>query len=118
MVSMSSPGGGALDATGLQLQGLLDATLTYDGPLGYHKLPGDSGARAVTLWAPTAQSVELMQWDGPQGGSAKVQAMTPGPQGTWSLPVPDTWYSTYYKYRCGASWCQGPGVSAAAAGAC
>ena len=26
--------------------------------------------------------------------------MTPGPQGTWSLPVPPGWEGSYYKYRC------------------
>ena len=46
----------ALDATGLQLQGALDAFCTYDGPLGYRRVTG-SGGGAVTLWAPTAQKV-------------------------------------------------------------
>ena len=55
----------AIDATGVQLQGVLDSLFTYDGPLGYHRgsppLKGGAAAGgkggAVTVWAPTAQKV-------------------------------------------------------------
>ena len=34
--------------------------------------------------------------------------MTPGPQGTWSLPVPPGWEGSYYKYRCALNIQQWP----------
>lgn len=47
----------ALDATGVQVHGALDALCTYDGPLGYHRAAKGAGGGSVTVWAPTAQQV-------------------------------------------------------------
>ena len=53
----------ALDATGVQVHGALDALCTYDGPLGYHRTAAGAGPRAgggtVTVWAPTAQQARV-----------------------------------------------------------
>ena len=54
----------ALDATGVQVHGALDALCTYDGPLGYHRTAAGAGPQAgggtVTVWAPTAQQVRCV----------------------------------------------------------
>lgn len=48
LVSLSDASGSALDGTGVQLQGVLDDALAYDGPLGDHAAPGQPGQHAVT----------------------------------------------------------------------
>ncbi|GAX86296.1 hypothetical protein CEUSTIGMA_g13708.t1, partial [Chlamydomonas eustigma] len=90
----------ALDATGVQLQGVLDDLFTYDGPLGYHSAESySSDVGSVRVWAPTAQKVELLWWPGPRGGTPEVHDLRPGGKGEWSMPAPRAWDGSYYKYR-------------------
>ncbi|GIL87906.1 hypothetical protein Vretimale_6300 [Volvox reticuliferus] len=98
LVSVHDAAGEALDATGLQIQGVLDETLTYDGPLGDHLNPA-SGGNAITLWAPTATDVKLLHYRAPRGGNPEVFQMTRGSGGTWTLLRPDDWLWSYYTYR-------------------
>jgi Carbohydrate-binding module 48 (Isoamylase N-terminal domain) len=78
------PSQASLRRAGLQTQGILDELCTYDGPLGAEA--GDDGVR-VRVWAPTAQRVELLLYDAPRGGDARVVAMVPQPRGAWSAEV-------------------------------
>ncbi len=59
------------------------------------------GCCAPAVWAPTAQSVELLWFKSARGGQATPLPMQPnvlGP-GVWSAELPDGALWTYYKYR-------------------
>lgn len=83
----------------------------FDGKLG------DTDG-TVTVWAPTAQAMELLKFEAPEGGEAEVFQMQRGPKGTWTLPRPSNWDKHFYVLRCDLSelansslcqtclWCQ------------
>lgn len=56
-LSAAAADGAPLDATGVQIPGALDALFVYDGALGP---TFEGGGVALRVWAPTAQSVELL----------------------------------------------------------
>jgi hypothetical protein len=115
-----------LDATAVQTAGALDDFFATDAPLGDWADPG-SGARTFSVWAPTAQRVELLVWaDGPdyaldpRTGAPRSPAdarraarrlppsvvldLSRGPGGTpeagvWSAPRPREWTGKAYKLR-------------------
>ncbi|HEY0510282.1 MAG TPA: hypothetical protein VGH73_00160, partial [Thermoanaerobaculia bacterium] len=82
-------GGGALvDATGLQIQGVLDDRYAYNGPLGATFAAGDpSRTPTLRVWAPTARSVNLHLFsDSNPATTDTVYAMTADPAtGVWSV---------------------------------
>jgi pullulanase-type alpha-1,6-glucosidase len=95
-VSASGPSGELLDATGLQLPGVLDDLYAYDGPLG---ATFASGAPTLRVWAPTARSVTLHLFerhDSPQG---EVLPMRLDGRGVWSAAGPPEWRGRYYLYE-------------------
>ncbi|GFR45769.1 hypothetical protein Agub_g7223 [Astrephomene gubernaculifera] len=98
LVSVHDARGAALDSTGVQIQGVLDETLAYDGPLGDHPDPSTAG-HAITVWAPTAQDVKLLHYREARGGTAEVFQMTRGSGGTWTLPRPADWLWSYYTFQ-------------------
>lgn len=51
------------------------------------------------MWAPTAQSVQLVHYSAARGGGEDVHAMVEGEKGVWTLEVPETWRWQYYTYR-------------------
>ena len=55
-VSAADAGGTALDATSVQIPGVLDDLFAYDGPLG---VSWTDGVPTLRVWAPTARSVTL-----------------------------------------------------------
>ncbi len=55
--------------TAVQIQGALDQLKMYNGPLGPHVTEEGVG---IHVWAPTAQAVELLLWEGPRGGEPLV----------------------------------------------
>jgi hypothetical protein len=69
---------------GVQIPGVLDQLKFYEGPLG-----AEITKDAVTLrvWAPTAQSVELLLWDRPRGGEPQTLPMTEDRLGVWTVEV-------------------------------
>ncbi|MBI5928104.1 MAG: pullulanase-type alpha-1,6-glucosidase [Chloroflexi bacterium] len=91
--------GSAVDATGLQIPGVLDVLYTYDGKLG----PVYS-ADGITLsvWAPTARSVTLHVFaDSNKDTESVTTPMTVDPAtGVWSTSgsVAD-WNGKYYLYE-------------------
>ena len=67
------------------MQGVLDEGFYYDGPLGTAEGQGETH---FGLWAPTAQSVELLVFDGPQNESpAESTVMQRGSAGSWTFQV-------------------------------
>ncbi|HEU4405241.1 MAG TPA: pullulanase-type alpha-1,6-glucosidase [Polyangiaceae bacterium] len=96
-VSAAGEGGALLDATGVQTAGVLDDLYTYDGPLGVEwrgKRP------ALHVWAPTARSVKLHLFDGPNAAEpfAKLP-MGRGERGVWSIEGAPSWGRKYYLYE-------------------
>jgi len=94
-----------VNATGVQIPGVLDDLYTYDGPLGLAFMQQDStlpyayGPIDVRLWAPTAKSVKLQLFrsaDAPQ--AEQVVDMTAGADGVWSTTIEEIWYGKYYLY--------------------
>lgn len=86
--------GKALDATRVQIPGVLDALYGYDGPLGATL---DATGVRVALWAPTAQDVSLQHF--PTGATTPTEvAMTRGTDGVWRADGPTAWKNTGYRY--------------------
>lgn len=54
------------------------------------------------MWAPTAQSVELLHYDRAEGGEGTAVAMQRGACGQWSCPRPADWDKHYYRFQCAA----------------
>jgi len=97
-VSMSDATGGLLDATGLQIPGVLDDLFPYDGPLG---VSYEDGAPVLRVWAPTAQRVRLALFpgdnpaDAPEFFPMRIDAGT----GVWSVTGEPDWDRRYYLYE-------------------
>lgn len=51
------------------------------------------------MWAPTAQSVQLVHYSAARGGGEDVHSMVEGAKGVWTLEVPESWRWQYYTYR-------------------
>jgi len=105
-VTMHSATGEAMDATCLQMQGGIDAFFKYDGPLGCW-WDESKGTHTVAVWAPTAQTMELLHFTTPHGGEPTVMPMARNAlgAGVWSVDLPKgaSWW-TYYKFRLKV-WC-------------
>ncbi len=97
-VSAVDGSGKSVDATGLQIPGVLDDLFYYDGPLGADV---SGGATTMRLWAPTAQSVTLLLFDGSTPAWAPMPVpMTEDPAtGVWSVAAGPEWIGKYYVYE-------------------
>ncbi|HSH77115.1 MAG TPA: pullulanase-type alpha-1,6-glucosidase, partial [Herpetosiphonaceae bacterium] len=98
VVSAVDRDGRVVDATGLQIPGVLDDLYSYDGPLG---VAFDGGAPVLRLWAPTAQSVKLRVFDdsSPPGEGTSVDMEHDARTGVWSVEGPASWKGKYYLYE-------------------
>ncbi|MBN1286837.1 MAG: pullulanase-type alpha-1,6-glucosidase [Anaerolineae bacterium] len=97
-VSAYDAKGNLIDATSVQIPGVIDDLYAYDGPLGVH-FDAD-GAPTLYLWAPTARSVTLHLFDGPSyDAQATLYDMTPGDKGVWSITGTADWLYKYYLYE-------------------
>ncbi len=96
-LSVEEPDGTPVDATGLQIPGVLDDLYTYDGDLGP---VFDGNSVVVTIWAPTAKTVSLQVFaDSDPATPAGVHPMTEDPAtGTWSVTGPADWNGQYYLF--------------------
>jgi pullulanase-type alpha-1,6-glucosidase len=87
-----------VDATGLQIPGVLDDLYAYDGPLG---VTYEDGVPTLRVWAPTAQLVRLALYDDsdaetrPQYESMRVDPDT----GVWSITGDAAWDRKFYQYE-------------------
>jgi pullulanase len=90
--------GRVLDATGVQLPGVLDDLFRYDGPLGvtYHR-----GVPTVRVWAPTARNVRLLLFD----NARETTRPRPAPisrddaTGVWHATGTPDWTGRYYLFE-------------------
>ncbi|DBB17521.1 TPA: cytochrome c oxidase subunit 1 [Trebouxia sp. C0006] len=95
-VTMETSGGRPLAATGVQTPGVLDDLFFYEGLLGAHV--GPEGV-AISLWAPTAQQVDLVVFDGPNDKQAVSKDHMTLHKGVWNHQGPPRWRGKYYQYR-------------------
>ncbi|MGV8041249.1 MAG: pullulanase-type alpha-1,6-glucosidase [Thermoanaerobaculaceae bacterium] len=88
--------GKVLDATGVQIPGVLDDLFPYDGSLGvtFEPLP------VFRLWAPTAHSVSLHVFPGSTAAASTVVPMTQDTAtGVWSAVGQQGWKGMFYLYE-------------------
>ena len=89
--------GQAVDATGIQIPGVLDDLYPYDGPLGV-TFEGD--IPTLRVWAPTAQSVTLHLFDSADASYANKSPMQwEDATGVWSVTGEADWKNKFYIYE-------------------
>ncbi|MFL6193707.1 MAG: pullulanase-type alpha-1,6-glucosidase [Thermoanaerobaculia bacterium] len=100
-VDAKDAGGALADATGLQIQGVLDDLYTYHGPLG--ATYGADRTPTLRVWAPTARSVKALVFaDSAPATAATAYDMALDPAtGVWSVTGGPSWYGKYYQYEVG-----------------
>ncbi len=91
--------GKLVDATGIQIQGVLDAVYSYSGPLGVTY--DEEGIPALHVWAPTAKSVTLHRYKNASPSTPGITApMTYDPRtGVWNITGDRSWDRQYYQYE-------------------
>jgi pullulanase-type alpha-1,6-glucosidase len=89
--------GKLVDASGVQIWGVLDAVFAYDGPLGVTW----NGARpTLRLWAPTARSVRLHLYADATTTDETVRPLELDPRsGVWSIEGEADWQDQFYLYE-------------------
>ena len=93
-VSLRGPDGSLLDATGLQIPGVLDDVFATDAPLGVHR---DGDRPVLSVWAPTARSVRLHLFDG-DVASVLPMAFDLG-TGVWRIGGETDWWGRDYLFE-------------------
>ena len=89
--------GQLIDATSLQIPGVLDDIYRYDGPLG---VAFEGGSPVLRVWAPSARSVTLHIADGPRSPWRESVAMTGDPAtGVWTAAGKQDWRGRFYLYE-------------------
>ncbi|WP_161882987.1 pullulanase-type alpha-1,6-glucosidase [Deinococcus alpinitundrae] len=82
-----------IDATGVQRWGALDDLYSYSGPLG---VTWAGTIPTLTVWAPTAQSVQVLV---AVNGQTRTMPMRAGEKGSWSVTGDATWKNAPYRYE-------------------
>ena len=97
-VSASAGDATPIDATSIQIPGVLDDLFFYDGPLG---VDVSGGTTTIRLWAPTAQSASLLLFDDSNSATAAVVVpMTTDPaSGVWTTKGGPDWAGKYYLFE-------------------
>ncbi|HYO54960.1 pullulanase-type alpha-1,6-glucosidase [Archangium sp.] len=97
-LSLADKDGKLVDATSVQIPGVLDALYTYDGPLG---ITWTDGVPTLRLWAPTARSVRLHVFDtsGAAAASGVVDLTRDASTGVWSITGEAGWKNKFYLYE-------------------
>ncbi len=98
-VAAQDGAGTLVDATGLQIQGVLDDLYTYGDALGATFAAG--GVPTLRVWAPTARAVRLLLFESSNPATpGTAHAMTADPAtGVWSVTGPPSWYGKHYLYE-------------------
>src|SRR5262249_34590349 len=97
VAAATGPAGNQVEATGVQIPGVLDDLYTYSGQLG---VIYNGTTPTLKLWAPTARSVILHLFD-----SATATADTSVPltldtaTGVWSATGSASWTGKFYRYE-------------------
>jgi len=97
-VAALDSGGRLLDATGLQLPGVLDDidAGAADRTLG---LTWHEGRPSLALWAPTAQAVSVNVYPTGHGGSPSATVpLSRGADGVWTVTGRRQWAGNYYLF--------------------
>jgi pullulanase-type alpha-1,6-glucosidase len=97
-VSAVNGAGVAQDATGLQIQGVLDDLFTYEGELG---VAWDGGVPTIRVWAPTAKNVTFHRFADSDPATASTTApMVYDPaSGVWSITGEAGWEWQYFLFE-------------------
>jgi pullulanase len=97
-VASTAANGKLIDATGLQIPGVLDDLYTYDGELG---VVWDGDVPTLKVWAPTAQNVRLHLFSNPKPETFGVAVnMRLDPEtGVWSITGQPSWKYKFYLYE-------------------
>src|SRR5205085_10508379 len=90
--------GHLLDATSMQVHGVLDDLYTYKGALG---LTFQGGVPTLKLWAPTAQTVRLHLFadSKPETASRVMPLTADATTGVWSVTGDASWLNKFYLYE-------------------
>ncbi len=95
-LSVSDEANKLVDATGVQIPGVLDDLFTYDGPLG---IIWNDGVPAFHLWAPTAKEVGLLLFDDSRSTEASETVEMKKENGVWSAGGSPDWKGKQYLYE-------------------
>ncbi|HEX2223211.1 MAG TPA: pullulanase-type alpha-1,6-glucosidase, partial [Thermoanaerobaculia bacterium] len=96
-ISLAAADGTLIDATGLQIPGVLDDLYTYEGELG---VVWDGPVPTLRVWAPTARSVKVLVYDSSRAAAPSgTFAMSRNAQGVWSYTGDANWLGKYYVYE-------------------
>jgi pullulanase len=98
LVLVKFSGDQPVDATSLQIPGVLDDLFSFDGDLGAR--PSGDQIR-FRIWAPTAQSVRLFIYDEPGSTSPIIYPLNAIDRGVWETVIGDrSWLNRkYYLYE-------------------
>ena len=96
-VSVIGEDGGLVDATGVQIPGVLDELFSYRGPLGVTW--NHAGAPFFHVWAPTAQSVQLHVFNNSGVQDADLVIGMVEQDGVWTAPGHADWKGRFYLYE-------------------
>jgi pullulanase len=89
--------GKVVDATGVQIPGVLDALYTYTGPLG---VTFNRSIPTLRLWAPTAKSVQLHLFaDSTTATDETFPMKWDAHTGVWSVSGKADWVNKFYLYE-------------------
>lgn len=95
-LSATTQQGVLLDATSIQIPGVLDDLFFYDGELG---VTLDDGVPTIRVWAPTAQQVRLHLFeDSDPATESTIYDMTYA-DGVWTVEGETEWINQYYLFE-------------------
>ena len=84
-----------VDATGIQIPGVLDDLYATDDPLG---VTWDGDTPTISVWAPTAQSVKLHRFETSTSDAVEIVDMTRS-DGVWSITGDSSWKGQFYLFE-------------------
>ncbi len=93
-VSMEDAAGAVVDATGLQVAGVLDDLFATDAPLGVH---WQGAVPTLSVWAPTARVVRLVLFEGDEPRTLPMSR--DHVTGVWSITGDPSWRDRDYLYE-------------------
>lgn len=89
--------GNVIDATSLQIPGVIDDIYTTDAPLG---VTYDGDVPTLSVWAPTARAVRLHRFADSIIEASEIDVMRIDPNtGVWSLTGTPEWTGQFYLYE-------------------
>lgn len=96
-VTAHDQAGKLVDASGVQIWGVLDARFAYDGPLG---VTWNNARPTLRLWAPTARSVRVHLYADATTTADSVRPLELDPRsGVWSIEGEADWQGQFYLYE-------------------